>query len=168
MKKKIILIVLILIIVAAGFIGYLFLQREREISKLPDYYQDLAKGCKEKEGFSCCISSVKTMAAHNSKLKPETGCAEGLQVSQLKCVGSYVWCGPIFQEESEISEWPDYYQVIARECKEKPSYECCMGGLTDMVKNNYLLADEDGNCPEGFKANMNWCKDTLIWCEPIK
>lgn len=66
----------------------------------------------------------------------------------------------------DISQWSDYYREIANtnDCKESP---CCMSGLRWMVKNNYLLADENENCPEGFKPNMQLCIDTLIWCEPI-
>ena len=74
MKKilKIILIVFVLLIIlAAGFVGYLFLQREREISKLPDYYQDLAERCKEKRD-GCCLDSVKIMAGNKSIFAPFT------------------------------------------------------------------------------------------------
>lgn len=69
--------------------------------------------------------------------------------------------------DTEISQWSDYYKEIAntKKCKENL---CCMSGLRNMEKNDYKLADEDENCPEGFKQNMNLCLDTLIWCEPIE
>ncbi len=71
--------------------------------------------------------------------------------------------------ESEMSQWSDYYKEIFNEkCKDKPTSECCIAGLRDMAKNNYLLADENEECPEGFKENMLLCLGTLIWCEPIK
>ena len=76
----------------------------------------------------------------------------------------------ITEQESEISEWSEYYQKIAEEKCKKNSYysECCMSGLRNMVESDYLLADENENCLEGFKANMLLCIDTLIWCGPIK
>lgn len=75
-------------------------------------------------------------------------------------------CSKTSEADNEISQWPDYYREIANtnDCKESP---CCMSGLRRMVENNYLLADENENCPEGFKPNMLLCIDTLIWCEPI-
>lgn len=68
----------------------------------------------------------------------------------------------------ETSDWPEYYKEIAKECQNKAGSECCMVGAREMMKKNYLLADENENCLEGFRANMNLCYDTLIWCEPIK
>jgi hypothetical protein len=94
MKKvlKIILIVIVLLIILiAGLIGYFFLRREYEISKLPDYYQDLAKNCKT----SCCMISVDVMAGNNYKLMPEGGCPEGFQGNGLECIDSYSWCQPV-------------------------------------------------------------------------
>ncbi len=174
MKKKVILIVLILIIVAAVFIGYL-LQRESEISKLPDYYQDLAEECKKskelgisRSSSNCCLESVKTMAEGNFRLpyspypgevNPKPECLEGFGVNRLRCEGSYDWCEPI----------EEYYQELAKECVSKGAgFECCMTGLDRMIKYNFKLADEDGNCLEGFRSNGLYCIDTLTWCEPIE
>jgi flagellar basal body-associated protein FliL len=75
--KIILIIIVLLIIVIAGLIGYFFLQREYRISKLPDSYQSLAKDCKKKGSFGCCMTSVEFMAENNYKLMPETGCFEG-------------------------------------------------------------------------------------------
>lgn len=250
MKKivKIVLIVIILIIIlAAGFVGYLFLKRESDISKLPDYYQNLAKECESKDGYACCMVSVRMMAGGNHKLEPETGCQTGYQLNMLKCIGTFRWCEPIepggeFACETDsdcdfhYTKWgkdnpcfpcwyvsdevicmnkeevekemdriieeefggsdrvplcercfeddydsysckcidnkcfklSDYYRDLTEACEEKPGFECCMSGLRDMIKNNYLLADENENCPEGFRPEMQLCEDSLIWCEPVK
>lgn len=66
----------------------------------------------------------------------------------------------------DISQWSDYYKEIANtnDCKESP---CCMSGLRTMEEKGYKLADENEECPEGFKPNMLLCIDTLIWCEPV-
>lgn len=94
---KIILIAFVsIIILILGFIGYVYLKQEYEISRLPDYYRELAKECRERErgGFGCCMTSVENMARGNYKFAPETGCPEGFQVNRLKCIASYTWCEP--------------------------------------------------------------------------
>lgn len=93
----------------------------------------------------------------------------------LICLGNFLLT--TLKEKSEMKEaesgilgWTDYYKKIAEErCRRGTYYsECCMSGLRTMVKNSYLLADEDENCPGGFKANVLLCIDSLVWCEPIK
>ena len=115
MKKKILKIVLIviilIIILVAGFAGYFYLKREYDISKLSDYYQNLAEKCKEskelgisRSSFNCCLKSVKTMAEGNFKLpylpypgevSPKSECSEGFGINMLRCEGSYDWCEPV-------------------------------------------------------------------------
>jgi len=129
MKKKIFKIVLIIvvsiIILIAGFMGYLFLRQNYEISKLPDYYQNLAKECKKKESVTCCLSSVAAMAKGSYKIKTENDCLTGYRVSQLRCIGSYVWCEPI---------WSDYYLELTEKCREKHGGPCCMESVNFMEK----------------------------------
>lgn len=64
------------------------------ISKLPDYYKNLAKECESKQDYSCCMSSVNRMANGNYQLAPETACPEGYQSNMLKCIDSFKWCEP--------------------------------------------------------------------------
>ena len=114
MKKvpKIILkVVVVLIVLVVGFLGYLYLKQEYEISKLPEYYQGLAENCKElkelgisRSSTNCCLESVTRMAEGNfdliyllypgeTILKPK--CPEGFKANSLRCEGSYEWCEPV-------------------------------------------------------------------------
>ena len=77
------------------FLGYLFIEREYEIYRLPDYYKELAKECKKTDGFGCCITSVNAMEAGGYKLVPKEGCQQGFQENMFKCIQSYKWCEPI-------------------------------------------------------------------------
>ena len=71
MERKFLKIILIIItavvILALIVIGFSYLKREYEISKLPDYYRELAKECK-KDNLPCCMISVEMMAGGNYKL----------------------------------------------------------------------------------------------------
>jgi len=97
--KKILTISLIVIgLVAVLIIGsnnLLALKQENGISKLPDYYKNLAKECKSRSSYNCCMSSVNNMANGNYKLEPETGCPDGYQRNMLKCIDTFVWCEPV-------------------------------------------------------------------------
>lgn len=106
---KIILIIVILAIISVGgFLIYSSLQQKNEISKLPAYYQDLAKKCIEEPvkieymgevSFSsdCCMASLRAMAAKNGQLieGDVNSCPDGFQLDMLRCPGSYKWCEPI-------------------------------------------------------------------------
>jgi len=162
MKKKIfkiiLIVVIVIIILIAGLLSYIFFKREYEISKLPDYYKELAKKCKEK-GDGCCLASVEIMAKGSYKLKTENECSVGFKANGLECINSYTWCEPI---------WSDYYLGLAEKCREKHGGPCCIESVNFMEKNGYKLADETGKCPEGFNANGLLCVDTLTWCEPVR
>lgn len=109
--KIILIVVILLIILAVVFIGYPYLKREYEISKLPDYYQDLAENCKGLKEFgisrsstNCCLKSVMGMAEGNFNLiylpypgevSPKSKCPEGFKTNSLRCEGSYEWCEPM-------------------------------------------------------------------------
>ncbi|PIU98308.1 hypothetical protein COS61_02060 [Candidatus Wolfebacteria bacterium CG03_land_8_20_14_0_80_40_12] len=137
MKKflKIILIIIAAIVVLIlGLIGFGFLQREYQIAKLSDYYQELAKKCKETDSFGCCITSVNIMAGGGHKLAPETGCPEGFQGNMLECISSYVWCEPVKKSNKEIDySEPAYFEygktILVKSFKVGP-----VGGLFE-IKN---------------------------------
>lgn len=117
MTKTLIVIIAAIFIVSGSFLAYLFLNRDYEIKKLPDYYRELGQKCKEKESFGCCITSVRNMATGGYKLKHESGCPDGTQTSLLECVDSYVWCEPVDilknqnqeLEKKEELQWDTYY-----------------------------------------------------------
>lgn len=70
-------------------------EQKSDISKLPDYYRNLAKECESRASYSCCISSVNYMADGNYTLEPETGCPEGYQRNMLRCIDTFKWCEPV-------------------------------------------------------------------------
>lgn len=148
MKKfpKIILIIIAAIIVLVLIvIGFGFLQREHQIVKLPDYYQELAKKCKETDSFSCCMASVKVMAGGGYKLAPETGCPARFQRNGLECIGSYQWCEPI--EKVDYSK-PAYFEYgktfLVKSFKAGPS-----GGLFEINNTNTSIDGITIEIPKG-------------------
>ncbi len=70
-------------------------------------------------------------------------------------------------QKQDISELPDYYKNLAKECESKQSYGCCMSSVNNMADGNYILAPENG-CPDGYQGNMLECIDSFKWCEPIQ
>lgn len=70
-------------------------------------------------------------------------------------------------QKQDISELPDYYKNLTKECESKGSYNCCMSSVNNMADGNYKLASETG-CPEEYQPNMLKCIDSFKWCEPIK
>ena len=115
MKKKkvpkiVLIVAILLIILIVAFIVYPYLKQEYEISKLPDYYQDLAENCKElkKLGISgsstnCCLESATRMAEGNfdliyllypGEMSQKSKCPEGFKANTLRCKGGYEWCEP--------------------------------------------------------------------------
>ncbi|MFH1801360.1 MAG: hypothetical protein ABH804_00805 [archaeon] len=102
MKKFFIITLTLLIIVGAVYSYVYFLNKEPDISGLPDYYRNLAEECKENypDGYNCCISSVMNMADGNYLLAPgetlaDSECPEGHKPNTLKCIGSFIWCEPV-------------------------------------------------------------------------
>jgi len=69
--------------------------------------------------------------------------------------------------KQDISELPDYYKSLAKECESKGSYDCCMASVNNMAEGGYKLA-ENNACPEGYRINGLLCIDAYSWCEPIK
>ena len=67
-----------------------------------------------------------------------------------------------FQGETE-----NYYNLLEKKCA---GNSCCLASLKGMKENNYKEADENGNCPEGFRIDgiKGKCITDLSWCEPIK
>jgi len=98
MKKIAIIIIVIVSIVILILLGsnfYSTYKHDKEISNLPDYYQQLALECESKGSYSCCMASVNNMANGNYKLSPDSGCSDGFQRNMLKCIDSFKWCEPI-------------------------------------------------------------------------
>lgn len=85
----------IIILAILGSPLYSSANQKFDISKLPDYYQNLAKECESKESYSCCVSSVSYMADGNYTLEPETGCPQGHQRNTQRCIDTFKWCEPI-------------------------------------------------------------------------
>jgi|TARA_B100001971_G_C17795703_1_gene336804 hypothetical protein len=103
MKKIVIIIAIIVGLIILFFVGsslYSTYKHNKEISNLPDYYQQLALECESKGSYSCCMASVNNMANGNYKLAPgdtlvESGCPDGFQGNMLKCIDSFRWCESI-------------------------------------------------------------------------
>ncbi len=91
--KIILIIIIVLVLLIVLIRGYFYLKQKYKISRLPDYYQDLAKQCKGKK--DCCMKSLEIMAENDYKLIPEGGCPEGFQGNGLECIDSYGWCEPM-------------------------------------------------------------------------
>lgn len=60
-----------------------------------------------------------------------------------------------------------YYDQLKRLCGARSSVNCCLSSVSAMRRGNYLMAPGPG-CPEGTLENKLRCKDSLVWCEPIK
>ncbi len=100
------LFVLIGVLIATGVV-YSRVARKQEQEKWPSYYQDLAKGCEQRqkteEAFSmgCCMASVKRMVSGSYTLMPSTGCSTGYRPNGYKCIESYRWCEPAEQADTK-------------------------------------------------------------------
>lgn len=71
------------------------LQKKNGISKLPDYYKNLAKECESKGAYDCCMASVNNMAEGGYKLAENNACPEGYRINGLYCISAYSWCEPV-------------------------------------------------------------------------
>ena len=62
-------------------------------------------------------------------------------------------------------ETENHYDVLEEKCD---GDGCCVSSLETMRDNNYKEADENGNCLDGFKMNMQKCITSYQWCEPME
>ena len=62
-------------------------------------------------------------------------------------------------------EIENYYNLLENKCA---GDSCCLSSLGTMKQGGYMEADENGNCSNGFKMNMQKCITTFQWCEPIE
>ena len=69
--------------------------------------------------------------------------------------------------DTQSIEYSETYNKLAIQCDSKDSKNCCLSSVDTIVKGNFILEPTSG-CPTGTQRNMMKCKDTLIWCEPIK
>jgi hypothetical protein len=96
MKKALLIgVVVLILLVIAGFVYYHYANKKQDISKLPEYYQNLAKECESAGSYNCCMSSVNDMKDGNYQLEPETGCPEGYRSEMVMCIDSFKWCEPV-------------------------------------------------------------------------
>lgn len=103
MKKSLKIIIGIFIIVSVVLILFVWnyfsdtrsLPTKKEISNLPEYYQNLVKSCDPNLANHCCWETALMMAKYGYKLAENNQCPDGFQENMLKCIGSYVWCEPI-------------------------------------------------------------------------
>lgn len=72
----------------------------------------------------------------------------------------------LFLQVSDNRQKLNVDQEMLGLCRENDS--CCLASLNAIGKDNFELADESGNCPEGFKKNMLRCESSLQWCEPVQ
>jgi len=94
--KKIFIVSTMIVLILAIIIGiaFFYMSQKSDISRLPDYYKNLAKECESKQNYNCCMVSVNQMANGNYQLAPETGCPEGYQPNMFECIDSFKWCEP--------------------------------------------------------------------------
>lgn len=87
-----------------GFLSdqYTASQQDEVIAALPATYRPLGAVCKTRESFSCCISSVQTIADNgytvfNSPDEPMVAlkCPQGFSSDSLRCPDSFNWCMPV-------------------------------------------------------------------------
>lgn len=89
--------------------------------------------------------------------------AVALVVVCILSLNAYVYLG----KKAEVSSFKDsYYGVLARQCENKASFNCCMASVRAMKNGNYKLSDNN-TCSDGFTQNMMKCISTFKWCEPI-
>ena len=106
MKTSQKIITWILSIVAILFIAVLSLilitnyleyrSQQNAINEIPAQFQQLAKSCENTTSFSCCMSSVNTIAKNNyTVITPDEKCPQNYSRNMNKCEDSYIWCEPI-------------------------------------------------------------------------
>ncbi|XLQ20121.1 MAG: hypothetical protein ACKUBY_06095 [Candidatus Moraniibacteriota bacterium] len=103
--QKIVIIIAVTTIPLITIIGGLYffgtMKKQNYVQEAIDsvedvYYQELARGCsnKDKSEYRCCLASVYDMSDLQAKLSSDNVCKD-MAIDQLRCPGSYSWCVPM-------------------------------------------------------------------------
>lgn len=64
-----------------------------------------------------------------------------------------------------IDERQQMFEQVIAEREVDCSSNCCQESLKIIKQNNYIKANRQGQCPEGYEPNGLRCEGSLTWCQ---
>lgn len=115
--------------------------------------------------FDQRINSLRDFGKRRGKRYSIIGISASVLITIVVCFLSYMMVRELVNINNKIDERKEMFDQVIADRELDCNSNCCLESLKIIKQNNYIKANFQGECPEGYNANGLRCEDSLIWCQ---
>jgi hypothetical protein len=115
--------------------------------------------------FDQRINSLRDLGRRRGKRYSKIGIISSIIIVLVVGFLSWLMIRELININNRIDERQEMFNQVMAEREVDCSSDCCQESLKIIRQNNYIKANLQGKCPDGYTANGLRCEGSLTWCQ---